>query len=50
MFCGKEPIYKSTWGFYACKECAKNDFHETQAMFSDEIKWEDEYENLIYAS
>ena len=50
MFCGKEPIYKSTWGFYACKECAKNDFYKTQAMFDDEIKWEDEYENLIYAS
>lgn len=50
IFCGKKPIYKSTWGFYACKECAKNDFYETQAMFSDEIKWEDEYENLIYAS
>lgn len=50
MFCGKPPVYKSTWGFYACKECAKNDFYETQAMFDHEIKWEDEYENLIYAS
>ena len=50
MFCGKEPVYKSTWGFYACKECAKNDFYQTQAMFNNELKWEDEYENLIYAS
>lgn len=50
IFCGKPPVYKSTWGFYACKECAKNDFYETQAMFDDKIKWEDEYENLIYPS
>lgn len=50
IFCGKLPIYKSTWGFYACKECAKNDFYETQAMIDDTVKWEDEYQNLIYAS
>ena len=49
MFCGKEPIYKSTWGFYACKECAKNDFMKEE-LFNNEIRWEDEYENLIYAS
>ena len=49
IFCGSKPVYKSTWGFYACRDCAKKDFDETQAMydiFDDKIKWEDEYQNI----
>lgn len=43
LFCGKKPNYKSTWGFYACKECAKRDFYEVQAKIHENINWEDEY-------
>lgn len=46
MFCGKTPCYKSTWGFYACDECAKKDFYETQEISDDKLKWEDEFIEL----
>ena len=46
IFCGKKPKYRSTWGFYACLPCARNDFYETQAVFDDEVNWEDEYEDI----